>query len=55
MTLILMPLGELLFDVLIRDGVNATTIVFIVLALLYLILPINSILSFVHDEEFKQE
>lgn len=55
MTLILMPLGEIIFDVYIRDGVNSSTIVFTCIGFLYLVVPVSKILDYVHDEKFKPE
>jgi hypothetical protein len=47
-TLILRPLGTILFDSEIRDGVHITSIVFVAIGFVYLLIPINSILSCLH-------
>lgn len=43
-TLILRPIGEMIFDSSMRDGINAPSIVFTCVAFLYLIVPLNPIL-----------
>lgn len=47
-TLFIKPMGELLFDFQIRDGVNVASIIFAIIGLLYCILPMDNILKFVH-------
>ena len=54
-TLILRSIGTLIFDSEIRDGVNGVSIAFVCIGFIYLILPMNSILDFFHEEQFQQE
>lgn len=55
LTLFIKPMGELLFDFQIRDGVNVESIIFAIIGALYCLLPMDDILKFVHEEAFKQE
>jgi hypothetical protein len=46
-------LGELIFDVQIRDGVNTTTLIFLALSVVYMIIPWESFLEAINSERFK--
>lgn len=46
-------LGELIFDVQIRDGAKTLTLVFLGLSVLYMLVPWESVLEYVNHEEFK--
>jgi hypothetical protein len=54
-TLILPPIGAMIFDSSIRDSWDASSIVFICIAFVYIIAPMNEIIEFFHEEKFKQE
>lgn len=51
-TLVLKPIGELIFDSQIRHSVQAESIVLLCIGTLYLVLPMDKILDFFHKEEF---
>jgi hypothetical protein len=51
-TLLLRGVGEMIFDHDLRDGVQACSIVFVSVAFVYLLLPVNKIIKFFNDEEF---
>lgn len=44
LTLMMKPLGEIIFDASIRDGVDASSIVMLCLGVLYFFLPMSIIL-----------
>lgn len=46
-------LGELIFDVQIRDGARTLTLIFLGLSILYLLVPWDTVLKLVNDEKFK--
>ena len=52
-TLFLKPLGEVIFDVQLRDGVHTSSIVMTVIGFIYLFLPKDKILQCLHHEKFK--
>jgi hypothetical protein len=52
-TLILPPIGAMIFDSQIRDGWDASSIVFICVAFVYIVLPMNDILEYFHEEKFE--
>ena len=52
-TLVLRPAGELIFDSQIRSAIAWESIVCLILGVIYLILPMDSILDFFHEEKFK--
>jgi hypothetical protein len=54
-TLILKPAGELIFDSQIRDDITYESIVCICVGFVYILLPIDLILDFVHSEKFNLE
>lgn len=54
-TLFFRVLGELIFDFQIRDGYHASTIVLLCISVVYLLLPMNQILKWLHDEKFNLE
>jgi hypothetical protein len=45
----------LIFDYQIRDTYSSASIIYLSLGFVYLLLPINSILSYFHKEKFKYE
>ena len=53
-TLIMKPIGEMIFDAGIRDGVNPESIVLTCVAFIYILLPMDKVLEFFHEETFKQ-
>jgi hypothetical protein len=54
-TLFCKPIGELIFDTQIRHSYCTSSVVMCIVALLYLILPIDNILEAIHPEKFKNE
>jgi hypothetical protein len=46
-------LGELIFDVQIRDGADTLTLIFLGLSVLYLLVPWDEFLELVNSEKFK--
>lgn len=46
-------LGELIFDIQIRDGAKTLTIIFLVLSIVYMFIPWQSFLECVNNEKFK--
>ena len=46
-------LGELIFDVQIRDGADTLTLIFLGLSVLYLLVPWDKFLELVNSEKFK--
>lgn len=54
-TLIMKPAGELIFDSGMRDHINVASIVMTAVAFVYVLLPMDRILEFFHEEEFEQE
>jgi hypothetical protein len=52
-SLMLRSIGELIFDSQIRSGVAWQSIVCLILGVIYVILPMDSILDFFHEEKFK--
>lgn len=46
-------LGELIFDVQIREGADTLTLVFLVLSILYMLVPWEAFLDLVNKEDFK--
>lgn len=55
LTLIFKPVGEIIFDAQLRDTVPTPSIIMAVLGIIYLVLPTDKILQFLHDEKFKNE
>lgn len=53
-TLIMKPIGEMIFDSSIRDGIGAESIVLVCVGFVYVIMPMDKILKFLHEEEFRQ-
>ena len=51
-TLILKPVGELLFDSQIRETHTNMSIVCLCIGVIYVLLPVNRLLDFLHSEEF---
>jgi len=45
----LMPIGSIIFDSQMRDGVHPSTIVLACVGFVYLFLPIDDILGWLHD------
>ena len=54
-TLLFRVLGELFFDIMIRDAVETETIVLLCIAALYMILPVSQLIMCVNYEKFKLE
>ena len=54
-TLLLLPLGSLIFDEQIRGGYTVSSIVMMIVAAIYLVLPLNKIVNYFDDESFKAE
>lgn len=54
-TLICKPVGEILFDCQIRDSYSMASIIMLAVGVLYLILPIDSILECIHPQKFNNE
>lgn len=54
-TLVLRAAGELIFDSQIRSATTWESIVCLVLGVIYLLLPMDSILDFFHEEKFKTQ
>ncbi len=54
-TLIMKPAGEIIFDSGIRDHIQIESIVLTAIAIVYICLPMDSILEFFHSESFEQE
>jgi hypothetical protein len=52
-SLMLRSIGELIFDSHIRNGVAWQSIVCLILGFIYVILPMDSVLDFFHEEKFK--
>ena len=52
-TLVLRPTGKLIFDSQIRSAIAWESIVCLILGVIYLLLPMDSILDFFHEEKFK--
>jgi len=52
-SLMLRSIGELIFDSQIRNGVTWQSIVCLIIGIVYVILPMDSILNFFHEEKFK--
>ena len=52
-SLMLRSIGELIFDSQIRNGVAWQSIVCLILGVVYVLLPMDSILGFFHEEKFK--
>lgn len=46
-------LGQLIFDIQIRNGATTLTIVFLVLSIVYILIPWESFLELVNSESFK--
>jgi len=51
-TLLLRGIGEMIFDKDLRDGVQTCSIVFVVIASIYIFLPTNRILFYFNKEEY---
>ena len=47
-TLICKPLGEILFDSQIRDSYNMASILMLAVGVLYILLPMDSLLEYIH-------
>ena len=54
-TLLFLPLGSLIFDEQIRGGYTVSSIVMMIVAAIYLVLPLNRIVNYVDNESFKAE
>jgi hypothetical protein len=54
-TLIMKPLGEIIFDAGIRDHVQVESIVLTAVAVVYVCLPMDTLLEWLHSETFAQE
>lgn len=54
-TLLFRSVGEIIFDAQIRDGVSWEPIMCICIAGVYLLLPLNDILEFFHEQKFRAE
>jgi hypothetical protein len=54
-TLLFRAIGEIIFDAQIRDGVVWESIVCACVGAVYLLLPMDDILTFFHEEKFKKE
>ena len=54
-TLLFKVIGELIFDIMIRDGVKTSTIVLACIAALYMILPMGKLIMCVNHEKFNLE
>ena len=54
-TLIMKPIGEMIFDAGIREHVQVESIVLTCVAFVYIFLPKNEILNFFHSELFEPE
>jgi hypothetical protein len=52
-TLIMKPIGEMIFDAGIREHVQVESIVLTFVAFVYIFLPKNKILNFFHSESFE--
>ena len=52
LTLLFRVIGQIIFDVQIRDQYHASSIVFGCVAAIYLILPMNKIIDYVNHEKF---
>lgn len=48
-TLIMRPLGEIIFDASIRDGVNLSSIIMLAIAIIYFFLPMGKIINFFNE------
>ena len=46
-------LGELIFDIQIRDGIKVETVLFLGLAIIYMFVPWNDVLDYFNHEDFK--
>lgn len=53
--LILMPLGEIIFDSFLRGEVAPSSIVCLCVGFLYMVLPVNRIVDFINEENFNLE
>jgi hypothetical protein len=54
-TLICKPVGEILFDQQIRDSYHISSFLMLGVGVLYLLLPIDSMLEYFHPEKFNNE
>ena len=53
--LVLMPLGELFFDIFLRGDYKLSSLILMIVGIVYLCLPINTIMDFVNAENFNLE
>lgn len=54
-TLILRPIGSIIFDTQIRDSYKVSTIVMIIVGFVYLLLPKDKLIELLNDEKFRPE
>jgi hypothetical protein len=47
-SIVMKPIGELIFDTSIRDGYHIESIICLIIGVVYLLLPMNSIINTLH-------
>lgn len=52
LTLLMKPVGEIIFDYSIRDRCSVSSIVMVCVSIIYFLLPMNKVLEFFHGERF---
>lgn len=52
LVLVFMPLGQIIFDHFLRHDVKWSSIIMLVIAIIYLCLPLNSIIDYFNKENF---
>lgn len=55
LTLIFKPAGELIFDSHLRDTLSISSLVMLIVGIVYMLLPLNAILNWAHFEYFEPE
>ena len=53
--LILKPTGELIFDFQLRDSAQISSVIMLILGIIYVLLPKNEMLQYFHEEKFRNE
>ncbi len=54
-TLVIKPLGEIIFDTQIRSTCSVESIILLCIGIIYMVIPIDQILQFMHDQKFNLE
>ena len=52
LVLVFYPLGEIIFDHYLRNDVRLSSIIMLIIAIIYICLPLNDIIDFVNKENF---